>query len=298
MSRYVDVSFGAGSVQIELENSRSAFINPGLWWQGPNWRATNARSLPPWVKLENSSFQGHGKYKETPGTSIELFNPDGKRFAYLVLTNGLSGGLAYGLGTGWDVSRGRWNPTDKPVPHSWFGIMAKGGGGLVVGGEFAAAALMSGMNRAKGCSIVSLTGRAGLFGGGSGGLAFVFATGFEQPHDFNNYTADGLDWALSFGPKLSSLVKGGSKLPQALKGLDEMLKTLQSAARVEKLKTVLNADPELGKEVYGIAKGLYSATLIDSDLQSITAVDIPLLGGGAEIGIFYLKSGFKCTSSW
>lgn len=139
MSRYVDVSFGAGSVQIELENSRSAFINPGLWWQGPNWRATNARSLPPWVKLENSSFQGHGKYKETPGTSIELFNPDGKRFAYLVLTNGLSrAGHPLTSAPDGTISRPA-NPTDKPVPHSWFGIMAKGGGGLAGRREFAAA---------------------------------------------------------------------------------------------------------------------------------------------------------------
>lgn len=297
MSRYCDVSLGPGSVQIELENSRSPFLNPGLWMQGPNWRA-NVQGLPPWVRKNNPSFQGSGKYKESPGISIELLNPDGSRFAYLGLTSGLGGGTAYGVGTGLNTPTGQWRPTDKPVPHSWCGIMVKGSANAVVGAELAAAALLSCTKMTSGCTILSAGAQGGLVAGVSGGLAFVFATGFQTANDFNNYTADGIDWALSFGPKLESFVKGGTKLCTALKGLDAVLARLDSAARAEKLKTLFNTNPELGKEAYGIAKSVWSSSLIDSDLQSITVVDVPLASGGVQIGIYYCKSKFKLASSW
>ena len=120
----------------------------------------------------------------------------------------------------------------------------------------------------------------------------AFATGFTHADDFSSYTADGLDWALSFGGKFGDYVKSAGKLGTVLRGANGMLESLDGAARLKALKDVA-LKPGVEAEIYGVAKSLISGSLIDTDLQSITVVDIPLAGVGAEIGIYYAKTGYK-----
>ena len=82
-----------------------------------------------------------------------------------------------------------------------------------------------------------------------------------------------------------------------LSGANKMLERLDGAARLTALKDVA-LKPGVETEIYGVAKSLVSGSLIDTDLQSITVVDIPFAGVGAEIGIYYAKTGYMCLSSW
>jgi hypothetical protein len=299
MARYVDVSISGFTVQVELQTKQVHFYDPGNWMTSPQWWAQGVRAISPQMRVAFPGFQARGAYKETPGISIELFNPDGTRFAYLGLSGGMGGGTAYGPSRRANQlpDTGRWYPSNKPIPHTWFGLMFKGGGGLGLGAEGQAAALLSAMDRTHGCTIGALSGRLGPVGGGSAGLAVVFATGFTTPTDFSNYTANGLDWALSFGAKFSAFVKGAGKLSVLAAGAAAMLERLEGAARIKALEQTM-LKPEIGAEVYGIGKSLISGSLIDTDLQSITVVDIPMVGVGAEIGIYYAKTGYKCLSEW
>lgn len=299
MARYVDVNISGFTVQIELQTKQFHIYDPGNWMTSAQWWAQDVRIISPQMRLRFPGFQARGAYKETPGISLELFNPDGTRFVYLGLSAGLGGGTAYGPKRSATPlpDTGRWYPSDKPIPHTWFGLMFKGGGGLALGAEGQLAALMSGTDRRHGCTIGALSGRLGPVGGGSAGLAAVFATGFTTPNDFSSYTANGLDWALSFGTKFSSFVKGAGKLSTLASGAAAMLARLEGAARIKALEQTM-LKPEVGAEVYAIGKSLISGSLIDTDLQSITVVDIPMAGVGAEIGIYYAKTGYKCLSEW
>ncbi len=298
MSRYVDVNIDALSTQVELQTKQYSVFRPGDLFTSPQWWARGVTSISPTMRAGFPGFVGYGTYKEVSGISIELFNPDGSRFAYLGLAGGLGGGTAYGPPVGAQMPRtGRWHPSNKPVPHSWVGLMAKGGGGLVVGGEGQVAALLSCTDRGHGCGIGALGVRGGASIGGAVGLAVVFATGFTKPDDFSAYTADGLDWALSFGGKWADIVKGGGKLGTLLKGAHLMLERLDEAARFKALKDIA-LKPGVETELYGIAKGVWSATLVDTDYQSITVIDIPMAGVGVEIGVYYAKTGYRCLSDW
>jgi len=298
MARYVDVIFDVVPIQIELQTKQYSMYRPEAWMSSPQWWAKGVRGLPAATVAAFPGFKGYGAYKESPGISIELFNPDGSRFVYLGLSGGMGGGTVYGPRTGPALPRtGQWRPTDKPIPHTWFGLMFKAGGGLGLGAEGQAAVMISSMNRPHGCTIGALSGRLGPSVGGSGGLAIAFATGFTHADDFSSYTADGLDWALSFGGKFGDYVKSAGKLGTVLRGANGMLESLEGAARLKALKDVA-LKPGVEAEIYGVAKSLISGSLIDTDLQSITVVDIPLAGVGAEIGIYYAKTGYKCLSEW
>lgn len=299
MARYVDVNLSGFTVQIELQTKQVSIYDPGNWMTSPQWWAQSVRTISPQMRLVFPGFQSRGAYKETPGISIELFNPDGTRFAYLGLAGGLGGGTAYGPRRSANQlpDTGRWYPSDKPIPHTWYGLMFKGGGGVVLGAEGQVAALLSAMDRRHGCTIGALSGRLGPVGGASAGLAVVFATGFTTPSEFSSFSADGFDWALSFGAKFSSFVKGAGKLSALAAGGAAMLERLEGAARIKALEQVM-LKPEMGAEIYGIGKSLISGSLIDTDQQVITVVDIPMVGGGAEIGLYYAKTGYKCMSEW
>ncbi len=298
MSRYVDVSIQSMSTQVELQTKQYSVFRPGDLFTSPQWWAKNVAAMSPSAKANLPGFTGFGIYKETPGISIELFNPDGSRFVYLGLAGGLGGGTAYGASPSGQLPRtGFWRPSDKPVPHSWVGLMLKGGGGLAVGGEGQVAALFNCASRGHGCGIGALGARAGISVGGAVGFAVVFATGFTRATEFSSYTADGLDWALSFGGKFADLVKGAGKLGPLLKTASLMLERLDDAARLKVLKDIA-LKPGVEAELYGVAKGVWSSTLVDTDYQSITVIDIPFAGLGAEIGVYYAKTGYSCLSEW
>jgi len=51
-------------------------------------------------------------------------------------------------------------------------------------------------------------------------------------------------------------------------------------------------------EIYGAAKGIYQAYWVDDEERSLTDLDIPTVGGGAQIGIHYAWSGATPVSEW
>lgn len=299
MARYVDVNLSGFCVQVELETKQVRFFDPSNWMTSPQWWAKDVRNISKRMSETFPGFRAMGAYRETPGISIELFNPDGTRFAYLGLDRGTGGGTAYGPKRAPNTfsESGRWNPTDKPIPHTWYGLMVKGSAGVALGAEGQIAALLSSMDKTHGCTIGAKSGRGGPVGGASIGLGVVFATGFKSPTEFSSYRAEGLDWALSFGTKFEALVKGASKLSALARVANGILERLEDAARIRALKDTM-LQPEVGAEVYGIGKSLIAGSLIDTDLQSITVVDIPLASLGAEVGIYYAKTAYSCLSEW
>ncbi len=199
---------------------------------------------------------------------------------------------------------GSWTASAKPLPKTWVGIMAKGSGGVLIGAEGGVGALVTLDWATHGVGFCYGAGRVIAGGGFSGGLALVIATGFEDASKFEGFASDGGDWALSFGPNLKGVIASGrlAKLQPLLKAMgsvtpNAVLSRVEEAAEMNRFAKFIRSG-ENSKEIYGVAKGVMQAMLIDTDYQNVTAIDIPLAGGGAEAGIYYSWSRYKVLSRW
>ena len=164
--------------------------------------------------------------------------------------------------------------------------------------EAGAGALLNLFNPSHGIGFVSGGLGAGISLGASGGFALVLATGFKDAKAFDGFNAGGgFDWDLSFGPKWSSLVKGSTALPRIANAMYGALDKLEKVKQVERLQKLMRSEKD-GAEIYGAAKGIYQAYWVDDEEQSLTAIDIPTAGGGAQIGIHYAWSGATRVSGW
>jgi hypothetical protein len=190
---------------------------------------------------------------------------------------------------------GTWRPSAVVQPKTWVGFAVKGGGGAGVGAEVALAAVLKlwGGN-SGGCSFATSTGRLGAVAGFSGGLAFVYATGFSQASEFQGFAADGLDFALACGPKIAGVVNPKwAKVSALATKFDDGLGLVEGIVKGSNPKY-----QDLRAELPGIAKTISQAALIDPEVKNITVLDVPLCGGGAEAGIYYGWSSTKLLSSW
>ena len=218
---------------------------------------------------------------------VGIDSPNGPAFG--IPKPGRSGGEAYHL-------RGTWSASAKPLPKTWVGIMGKGSAGLGLGAEGGVGAVAAlGFGNHGACFSFG-SGRVIAGGGFSGGLALIIATGFNSSRDFHNYSSEGADWALSIGENLKSIATSGrlAKLGPVLKALSAVDKSVTKAEQY--YKAVYSSN--FSKEIYGVMKGILQTSLIDTDAQNLTAIDIPLAGVGAEAGFYYSWSQYKLLKSW
>jgi hypothetical protein len=306
MARYVDVSLGAGmhggkarqpgTFRIQLDNPQAAVY-------GVNWTKSFGKST--WRLIapfpaSRDALQGwtSGNYNVDKLTGyIQICGTDGALLAELRSVEDGSG-PAFALPQGNQFqSQGSWRAAGYCSANVWMGLQFKGGAGLIGGLEGSIGALVNSVRLTNGCSLVSGGWRAGAVGGASGGLALLIATGFKSSRDFHQYKSSGLDWALSFGPKWSGILKGAGKLDRIESFAHGMLDVLDNASRADRLAKLMK-NPEATKEIYGVGKSLLSGTLVDDEYQGICAIDIPLLGGGAEIGVYFASATFRTLSEW
>jgi hypothetical protein len=237
-----------------------------------------------------------GVYKEPLTDWIQLYSNAGGLLFELRGAEHAQGPAKAGLANGRFLVSGTWRASRMDPPGVWHGLMLKGGGGAIVGGEGSVCCLVKGGNPSTGVELGTASGRLGVTVGGSAGFCFVIATGFANGSAFDGYTSDGGDWALSFGPKIKSVI-AASRLPTALVRLAEMVQTLEEAAKVKALTRFVR-DPENSREIYSVAKSVQASYLIDDEYQGIVALDIPLAGVGAEVGIYYQWSRCKVWLQW
>ena len=102
---------------------------------------------------------------------------------------------------------GKWGPSSASSEKCWVGLLVKGGGGLIAGGEGAIAYTLAMDPPNSACLLGIGTARAGAVGGGGAGVALLIATGFNKVQDLDGFSFDGVDFALSFGPKWSAVLK-------------------------------------------------------------------------------------------
>lgn len=218
---------------------------------------------------------------------VGIDSPNGP--AFTMPTPGAAGGTFYKL-------RGTWSASAKPLPKTWVGIMGKGSVGAIIGAEGGIGAVAAlGFGNHGACFSFG-SGRVIAGGGFSGGLALVIATGFDSCRSFDNYWSKGADWALSIGENLKSVAAAGrlSKIAPVLKTLSAVN---TSVGKAESYSKVVSSS-EFSKEVYGVMKGVMQTSLIDTDSQNVTAIDIPLAGVGAEAGFYYSWSQFNLLKGW
>lgn len=306
MARYVDVSLGAGTLggkarqpgnfRIQLDNPQAAVY--GVSWTKFIGSAT-WRLIAPYP-ASRDALQGWvtGKYRIDKLTGyIQLCGDDGSLLAELRSVEAGSG-PAFALPQGNHFqSQGSWSAAGFCSANVWMGVQFKGGGGLIGGVEGSIGAVVNSVRLTNGSSLISGGWRAGAVGGASGGLALLIATGFKSARDFNGYNSSGLDWALSFGPKWSGILKSAGKLDKLEAFAHGMLDVIDNASRADRLVKFMK-NPEATKEIYGVGKSLLSGTLVDDEYQGICAIDIPMAGMGAEIGIYFASSTFKTLSAW
>jgi hypothetical protein len=180
-------------------------------------------------------------------------------------------------------------------PKTWIGYAVKAGAGAGVGAEGALAGVLQMWgNKASGCTFAITTGRLGLIAGFSGGLALVFATGFAQASEFQDFTSSGADFALACGPKIGKMVNPKwSNIAALASQFDNGLATVEGIVKGSNPKFAT-----LRSELPGLAKSVSQAALFDADDQNITVLDIPLCGGGTEAGVYYGWSRTSVLSSW
>jgi len=191
---------------------------------------------------------------------------------------------------------GSWKPSPLPSQKMWAGVLVKGGGGLIVGAEGGAAAVVNVDQTKSGAVLGFGTLRAGIVGGASGGVALVICTGFGSVQEMNGFTSSGADFALAIGVKFSGFLKA-SKAASSLKkfegGLDAIEKAIHLGKDSEALKKVLSEVPGAAKSAAAVC-----SVVVDTDEKNIVAIDIPMAGAGAEIGVFYGWSKVKVVSTW
>ena len=196
--------------------------------------------------------------------------------------------------------QGEWEsaaPAIDAWKGSWGGLMLKGAASAGARVDAGVGALLNLADPAHGIAFGTGGAGVGLTIGASGGLAIVLATGFPTASKFSGFTSSGRDWDLSFGPKISAFIKGSSRLAQAGGILFKALDKLEALGQAKRLQKIMRSE-EQGKEIFGLAKGVYQSYWIDDEAQSIIAVDIPLAGGGAQIGYHYAWSTTALLSQW
>lgn len=306
MARYVDVSLGAGmhggkarqpgTFRIQLDNPQAAVY-------GVNWTKSFGQST--WQLIapypaSRDALQGwtSGIYRVDKLTGfIQICGTDRTLLAELrSVENG--SGPAFALPQGnFFQSQGSWKAAGYCSSNIWMGVQFKGGAGLIGGLEGSIGAVVNSVKLTNGCSLFSSGWRLGAVGGGSGGLALLIATGFKSSSEFHKYNSSGLDWALSFGPKWSGILKSAGKLDKLENFAHGMMDVLDNASRADRLVKFMK-NPEATKELYGVGKSLLSGTLVDDEYQGICAIDVPFGGLGAEIGIYFASSTFRTITEW
>ena len=167
-------------------------------------------------------------------------------------------------------------------------MLVKGGGGLIAGYEGAIAYIAS-LSDDRSAALVRVgTGRAGVVGGGGAGVCLLFCTGFSNLGEMDGHEFSGWDFALSFGPKWSAVLKGSAqvgKIASALQSFDGGLEAIGAAMVLGKQ----GAAGKILEQVPGVAKSVVGGygMLVDTDASNIVAIDIPFAGVGAELGVYY-----------
>jgi hypothetical protein len=160
----------------------------------------------------------------------------------------------------------------------------------VIEGEEVCCLVRSWDNPSNGAWFNILSGRLGLVGGFSGGVALVIVTGFPNVNHLDGHSVSGWDWTVSLGAKFSAFAKFGKSGPL-------LLKMVQRINKVEDLVKTMKAGDN-GKELIGIGKAAYDNLGFDFEQPNITVIDIPLAGTGAEMGIYLYYGSCKLFSKW
>lgn len=200
----------------------------------------------------------------------------------------------YGLQrSGWYAVSSGWRRCAKPFgarTNCWSGLAVKGAAGVVIGAEDVPAAVVSWDNWRNGALFNMLSGRLGLVGGFSGGVALVMVTGFPDIQRLSGHSVSGFDWALSVGAKVKGLDKLGKTGPLLHKMLEGINK---SEDLIRKLK-----DSDHTKEVVTLGKSAVQYIGMDWEEPNVTVLDIPYLGAGAELGLYCYWGTCKLLAKW
>ncbi len=187
-----------------------------------------------------------------------------------------------------------WRRAAKPLISGksgcWSGLALKGSAGVAIQGEEVVCLVRSWDNPSKGAWFNVLSSRLGLVGGFTVGVALVIVTGFPNIDHLHNHSVSGWDWSVSLGAKLSGFAKFGKSGPMLL----EMVKRIN---KVEDLIQTIKAGKN-EKEIIGIGKAAYDNFGYDFEEQSVTVIDIPLAGTGAELGVYIYAGTCKLFSKW
>lgn len=248
--------------------------------------------------IPNNFAGGRWEYDITGKWMIWLMDKTDKKVVFDVRDTKKGGGPAFTWLNAKSAYDGkcRWKPAMLPSQKIWVGVALKGGAGLGIGAEAGLAAVVDLNTQRHGGSLAMGALRAGATAGASGGLAMLICTGFASVKEMHGHFSSGADYAIAVGPKFGGLVKS-SKFATLLKNFDGGMEAVEGALKMGRSSTKLQA---VLKEAPGAAKSAMSTygMLVDTDAKTMVAIDIPGLGGGAELGVFYSWGKAGVLSSW
>lgn len=287
---------GSGQAEIPPQSFQVALYADGTW--------VCSKPLTAYWRYLFPGFPA-GRWSKDMAQTIVLYDQSGQNEAFELRSVDKGQGVCFywpragNRGATLFDGEGTWAPGAQTSQRMWIGPMVKGGGGAVVGYEGAVAAICSVDQPSHGAVLRLGTSRAGVVAGGAAGAGVLIVTGFDNPQQMGGFEFGQGDYALAFGAKWSSLTKAvqASKVAQALRAFDGGMLAISKAMELGK------NSPKLQKaltECAGGAKSLVNSygMLVDTDARTMTGVDIPLAGVGAEIGIFYGWSSASVLKSW
>ena len=235
-------------------------------------------------RWEQSSFQ------------LTIIGQNGEQCFAIRKVDQSDGPVFYGVAPkyGFFPFKSTWRRAARPFKGQktgcWSGLALKGSAGVVIEGEEVCCLVRSWDNPNNGAWFNILSGRLGLVGGFSAGVALVIVTGFPNANHLDGHSVHGWDWTVSLGAKFSAFAKLGRSGPL-------LLKMIERINKVEDLVKAMKGG-DRGKELIGIGKAAYDNFGFDFEQPNVTVIDIPLAGTGAELGVYLYYGSCKLFSTW
>ena len=172
------------------------------------------------------------------------------------------------------------------LPKMYFGIGAKFGGILAVGGTQTMEGYLFSVDDYKDrVHVEARIWTAGLGLGGGANVVFIMAYGSPHKHKFVGTKFDGWDFAVSLGGRWGDAVKGVSKIPAVAK----LAKVIKDGGKIgEALKGASKLSASEWEKIAELIKASREALGVDPDATTpqLNAFDIPLAGGAVEVSIY------------
>ncbi len=177
----------------------------------------------------------------------------------------------------------------------WVGLGGKAGTMFAVAGIETMEGLVVGVDQPHSwMALHASINRLGLGWGASGGVCLIVVTGVNKPSQLNGFQTGGKDFTLALGENWDKIAKAGGTTKKFAPLIKAIMKI--GAKTPKALKAALKAHPDRYGDLVKAAGQFREAMGAAAEEQNVYLIDIPWLGGGAEVSLYYGVANY--TGLW